>query len=81
MTELLRLPLLFLLLVLLQLELPLLVLQVTAPILLLRSMQLSPRCGTHHAVLRRITARSTTGRGNRHHPLSLLLVIAFISLS
>jgi hypothetical protein len=30
--------------------------------------------GIHHAVLWRSTARTTTGRGYRHHPLPLLLI-------
>jgi hypothetical protein len=64
-----------LLLLLLRLELPLLVLRAIAPmLLLLSSMQLTPRWGTHHAVLRRKTARTTTGRGSRHHPIPLLLI-------
>jgi hypothetical protein len=67
--------LLWLLLLLLLLELPLLVLWVIASILLLlRSMQLTPRWGIHHAVLRRSTARTTTGRGSRNHSLPLLLI-------
>jgi hypothetical protein len=64
-----------LLLLLLWLELPLLVLLAVAPILLLlRSAQQTPRRGIHHAVLRRSTARTTTGRGSRHHPFSLLFL-------
>jgi hypothetical protein len=63
------------LLLLLLLELLLLVLWAVAPILLLlRLMQLIPRWGIHHAVLRRGTARTTAGRGSRHRPLSLLLL-------
>jgi hypothetical protein len=53
----------------------LLVLQATVPILLLlRSAQLTSRWGIHHAVLRRSTARTTTGRRSRHHLFPLLLV-------
>jgi hypothetical protein len=64
-----------LLVLLVQLELPLLVLQATAPILLLlRSAQLTPGWGIHHAVLRRCIARTTTTRVSTHHPLTLLLI-------
>jgi hypothetical protein len=67
--------LLLLLLCPLLLELPLLELWAMAPILLLvQSAQLIPRWGIHHEVLRRSTARTTTGRGSRHHPLPLLLI-------
>jgi hypothetical protein len=66
--------LLLLLLWLLLLELPRLELWAIAPVLLLLwSTQLTPRCGIHHAVLRRTTARTTTASGSRHHPLSLFL--------
>jgi hypothetical protein len=66
---------LLLMLLLLQLELPLLVLRAIAPILLLlRSAQLTPRWGIHYAVLRRSTARTITSRGSMHHPLPLLLL-------
>jgi hypothetical protein len=66
---------LLLLLCRLLLELPQLELWVIAPILLLlRSTQLTPRWGIHHAVLGRSTARTTTTSGSRHHPLSLLLI-------
>jgi hypothetical protein len=55
--------LLLLLLRPLLLELPLLELWVIAPILLLlQSMQLTPRWGIHHVVHGRNTARTTTGR-------------------
>jgi hypothetical protein len=61
------------LLLLLRLELPLLVLWAIAPILLLlRSVQLTPRWGIHHAVLRRSTARTTTASGSRLYPLLLI---------
>jgi hypothetical protein len=64
-----------LLLMLLWLELSLLVLRAIAPILLLlRSVQLTPRWAMHHVVLRRSTTRTTTDRGSRHHPLPLLLL-------
>jgi hypothetical protein len=66
---------LLLLLLLLRLELPLLVLRPIAPILLLlRSVNLTPRWSIHHAVLRRSTTRTTTDRGSRHHHLPLLLL-------
>jgi hypothetical protein len=55
--------LLLLLLWPLLLELPLLELWMIALILLLlRSTQLTPRWGIHHVVLKRSTARATTGR-------------------
>jgi hypothetical protein len=61
------------LLLLLRLELPLLVLWAIAPILLLlRSVQLTPRWGIHHAVLRRSTARTTTASGSKLYPLLLI---------
>jgi hypothetical protein len=68
--------LLLLLLLLLRLELPLLVMRAIAPILLLllRSVQLTPRWDIHYAVLRRSTARTTTDRASRQHPLPLLLI-------
>jgi hypothetical protein len=67
--------LVLLLLQLLLLELSLLVLWAIAPILLLlRSAQLTPRWGIHLAVLRTSTARTTTDRESRHHPLPLLLI-------
>jgi hypothetical protein len=67
--------LLLLLWLLLLLELPRLELWVMAPILLLLwSTQLTPRCGIHHMVLRRSTARATTASGFRHHPLPLFLI-------
>jgi hypothetical protein len=34
----------------------------------------APRWGIHHAVHRRSTARTTTARRCRHHPLPLLLI-------
>jgi hypothetical protein len=55
--------LLLLLLWLLLLKLPLLVLWAVAPILLLLwTVQLTPRWGIYHEVLRRSTARTTTSR-------------------
>jgi hypothetical protein len=67
--------LLVLLLRLLLLELPRLESWVIAPILLLLwSMQLTPRWGIHHVVLGRSTARTTTASGSRHHLLSLFLI-------
>jgi hypothetical protein len=55
--------LLLLLLRLMHLELPLLELLAIAPILLLLwSMQLTPRWGIHHAILGRSIARTTTAR-------------------
>jgi hypothetical protein len=55
--------LLLLLLRLMHLELPLLELLAIAPILLLLwSMQLTPRWGLHHAILGRSIARTTTAR-------------------
>jgi hypothetical protein len=61
---------LLMLLELLQLEL-----WAVAPILLLlRSTQLTPRWGIHHAILGRSTARTSTASGSRHHPLSLSLI-------
>jgi hypothetical protein len=66
---------LLLLVLLLWLELSLPVLWVVALILLLlRMAQLTPRWGIHHAVLRKSTARTTTGRGSRNHPFSLILL-------
>jgi hypothetical protein len=63
------------LLLLLWLELSLLILRAIAPILLLlRSVQLTPRWGIHHAVLEKRTTRTTTASGCRHHPLPLLLI-------
>jgi hypothetical protein len=62
-------------LLLLLLELPRVELWVIAPILLLLwSMQLTPRWGIHHVVLGRSTARTTTASGSRHHPLLLFLI-------
>jgi hypothetical protein len=67
--------LLLLLWLLLLLELSRLELWATAPILLLLwSMQLTPRWGIHHAVLQRSTARTTTTSGSRHCPLSSFLI-------
>jgi hypothetical protein len=67
--------LLLLLLRLLLLELLWLELWEIAPVLLLLwSMQLTPRWGIHHTVLGRSTARTTTASGYRHHPLSLFLI-------
>jgi hypothetical protein len=64
-----------LLLWLLLLELPPLELWAIAPILLLLwSMQLTPRWGVHHVVVGRNTARTTTASRSRHHPLSLFLI-------
>jgi hypothetical protein len=64
-----------LMLLLLLLELLWLELWAIAPILLmLWSMQLTPRWGIHHAVLGRSTARTTTVSASRHHPLSLFLI-------
>jgi hypothetical protein len=37
-------------------------------------VQLASRWGIYHVVLGRSTARTTTGRGYRHHPLPLLLI-------
>jgi hypothetical protein len=72
--------LLLLLLQLLLLELPLLELWAIAPILLLlRSAQLTLRWGIHHVVLRRSTARTTTSRGSKHHPLPLPLLLIGLS--
>jgi hypothetical protein len=66
---------LLLLLLLLLLELPRLELWVIALILLLLwSMQLTPKWGIHHAILGRSTARTTTASGSRHHLLSLFLI-------
>jgi hypothetical protein len=60
---------------LLLLELPLLELWAIALILLLLwSMQLTPRWGIHHAVLGRSTARTTTTSRSMHHLLSLFLI-------
>jgi hypothetical protein len=74
-----------LLLRLLLLELPLLELWGITPILLLLgSMQLTPRWGIHHRVLGRSTARATTTSRSRHHPLLLFSsasATAFIILS
>jgi hypothetical protein len=67
--------LLLLLLWLLLLKLPQMELWVITPILLLlRSAQLTPRWGIHHAVLGRSTTRTITDRGCRHHPFPLLLI-------
>jgi hypothetical protein len=44
------------------------------PWLLLRLMQLSRGWSIHHAILGRSTTRTTTTRGSRHVPLSLLLL-------
>jgi hypothetical protein len=67
--------LLLLLLRLLLLKLPRLELWVMAPILLLMwSMQLTPKWGIHHAVLCRSTARTTAASGSRHHNLPLFLI-------
>jgi hypothetical protein len=67
--------LLLLLLRLLLLELTRLELWAITPILLLLwSMQLTPRWGIHHAVHGRSTARTTTASGCGHHPLSILLI-------
>jgi hypothetical protein len=64
-----------LLLRLLLLELPLFELWGITPILLLLgSMQLTPRWGIHHRVLGRSTARATTASRSRHHPLSPFLI-------
>jgi hypothetical protein len=64
-----------LLLLPLLLELSWLELSVTALILLLLwSMQLTPRWGTYHAVLGRSTARTTTASRSRYHLLPLLLI-------
>jgi hypothetical protein len=53
----------------------LLLLWAIAPILLLLwSVQLTPRWGIHHAVLRRSTTRTTTACGCSHHPIPLLLI-------
>jgi hypothetical protein len=41
---------------------------------LLRSAQLAPRWGIHHAVLQRSTARTITASGSRHYLLSLFLI-------
>jgi hypothetical protein len=57
-----------LLLKLLQLELW----TIALVLLLLQSAQLTSRWGIHHAVLRRSTARTTTGKGGRHLPLLLI---------
>jgi hypothetical protein len=66
---------LLLLLRLLLLELPWLELWAMAPILpLLWLMQLTPRWGIHHAVLRKSIARVTTTSGSRYHPLPLFLI-------
>jgi hypothetical protein len=43
-------------------------------LLLLWSTQLTPRWSIHHTVLRRSTARTTTARRSRHHPLPLFLI-------
>jgi hypothetical protein len=67
--------LLLLLLLRLLLEFPRLELWATAPILLLLwSMQLTPRWGIHHVVLGRSTARTTIASRSRHHLLPLLLI-------
>jgi hypothetical protein len=67
--------LLLLLLRLLLLELLQMELWAMAPILLLLcSMQLTPRWGIHHVVLCRSTARTTTTSGSRHHPFPLFLI-------
>jgi hypothetical protein len=72
---------LLLLLWLLLLELLQLELWAMAPILLLLwSMQLTPRWGIHHAVLWRSTARTTTTSGSRHHPLPLFLISLYNGL-
>jgi hypothetical protein len=64
---------LLLLLLLLRLELLMLVLwKITPILLLLRSVQLTPRWDIHHAVFGRCTARATTDRGSKQHPLPLL---------
>jgi hypothetical protein len=68
--------LLLLLLRLLLLELPWLELWVMAPILLLMwSMQVTPRWGIHHVILWRSTARTTAASVSRHHPLPLFLIV------
>jgi hypothetical protein len=67
--------LLLLLLWLILLELPWLELLAMGPILLLLwSMQLTPRWGIHYVVLWWSTARTTTASGSRHHPLPLFLI-------
>jgi hypothetical protein len=60
---------------LLLLKLPWLELWAMALILLLLwSMQLTPRWDIHHAVLWRSTARTTAASGFWHHPLPLFLI-------
>jgi hypothetical protein len=67
--------LLLLLRLLLLLESSRLKLWAMAPILLLLwSMQLTPRWGIHHMILRRSIARTTTAGGSRHHPIPLFLI-------
>jgi hypothetical protein len=67
--------LMLLLLRLLLLQLLQLELWVMAPILLLLwSMQLTPKWGIHHAVLGRSTARTTAASESRHQPLPLFLI-------
>jgi hypothetical protein len=67
--------LLLLLLWLLLLEVPRLELWAIARVLLLlRSAQLTPRWGIHHAVLVRSIAKTTTASGSRHDPLPLLFI-------
>jgi hypothetical protein len=67
--------LLLLLLWLLLLELSWLELWAMAPILLLLwSMQLTPRWGIHHVVFWRSTARTTAASGSRHQPLPVFLI-------
>jgi hypothetical protein len=67
--------LLLLLRLLLQLKLLRLKLWVMDPILLLLwLMQLTPKWGIHHVVLRRSTAKTTTAHGSRHYPLPLFLI-------
>jgi hypothetical protein len=68
------------LLLLLWLELPLLVLWEIAPIMTLRTTQLSCRWGIHHMVLWVSTARPTTSRGSRHDPLPLVVFSLSTSL-
>jgi hypothetical protein len=65
--------LMLLLLRLLLLELSQLELWAMAPnLLLLWLMHLTPRCGIHHVVLWRSTARTTATSGSRHHPFFLI---------
>jgi hypothetical protein len=67
--------LLLLLLSLLLLKLSKMELWEIAPVLLLlRSVQLTPRWAIHHVVLGRSTARTNTSSESTHHLLSLFLI-------